>query len=81
VLATSFRRQKVAEGIEHDWRCDTLLNPGCKTGQGNSFGKAMPVDEVLDAAVTRRRVVLADNVPGQVGFSTAGRFRRLAEKS
>jgi diguanylate cyclase (GGDEF)-like protein/PAS domain S-box-containing protein len=71
-LADALGLDTVAEGIEHDSQRDTLLNLGCKTGQGYSFGKAMPVDEVLDAAVTRRRVVLA---------GSTGRFRGLAEKS
>ena len=70
----------VQKSCEHDSQRDTLLNLGCKTGQGYSFGKAMPVDEILDAAVTRRRVVLAGNVPGQVEYSATGRFRTLAEK-
>jgi EAL domain-containing protein (putative c-di-GMP-specific phosphodiesterase class I) len=79
-LADALGLDTVAEGIEHDSQRDTLLNLGCKTGQGYSFGKAMPVDEILDAAVTRRRVVLAGNVPGQVEYSATGRFRTLAEK-
>ena len=57
----------VAEGIEHDAQRDTLLKLGCKTGQGYSFGKAMPVDEVLEAAVTRRRAVCSPATsPGRV---------------
>jgi hypothetical protein len=35
----------------------------------------MPVNEVLEAAVTRRRSVLAGNIPGQVEYSATGRFR------
>ena len=76
-LADALGLDTVAEGIEHDSQRDTLLNLGCKTGQGYSFGKAMPVDEILDAAVTRRRVVLAGNVPGQVEYSATGRFRGM----
>jgi diguanylate cyclase (GGDEF)-like protein len=79
-LADALGLDTVAEGIEHDAQRDTLLNLGCKTGQGYLFGKAMPVDEILDAAVTRRRVVLAGNVSGQVEYSATGRFRTLAEK-
>jgi len=79
-LADALGLDTVAEGIEHDSQRDTLLELGCKTGQGYLFGKAMPVDEVLDAAVTRRRVVLAGNVPGQVEYSATGRFRGMAEK-
>ena len=56
-----------------------LLELGCKTGQGYLFGKAMPVAEVLDAAVTRRRSLLAGNVPGQIEYSATGRFRGIIE--
>jgi diguanylate cyclase (GGDEF)-like protein len=80
-LADALGLDTVAEGIEHDSQRDTLLGLGCKTGQGYSFGKAMPVDEVLDAAVTRRRTVLAGNVPAQVGFSATGRFRGMVDKA
>ena len=79
-LADALGLDTVAEGIEHESQRDTLLDLGCKTGQGYSFGKAMPVEEVLDAAVTRRRVVLAGNAPGHVEYSATGRFRGLAEK-
>ena len=58
---------------------DTLLELGCKTGQGYAFGKAMPVGEVLDAAVTRRRSLLAGNVAGQIEYSATGRFRAVTE--
>jgi diguanylate cyclase (GGDEF)-like protein len=80
-LADALGLDTVAEGIEHDAQRDTLLDLGCKTGQGYSFGKAMPVDEVLDAAVTRRRVVLAGNVPTQTEYSATGRFRGMADKN
>jgi len=76
-LADALGLDTVAEGIEHDSQRDTLLNLGCKTGQGYSFGKAMPVDEVLEAAVTRRRVVLAGNAAAQVEYSATGRFRGM----
>ena len=79
-LADALGLDTVAEGIEHDAQRDTLLELGCKTGQGYSFGKAMPVAEVLDAAVTRRRSVLAGNVPAQVEYSATGRFRSMADK-
>ena len=74
-LAEALGLDTVAEGIEDDAQRDTLLQLGCRTGQGYSFGKAMPVDEVLEAAVTRRRSVLAGNIPGQVEYSATGRFR------
>jgi diguanylate cyclase (GGDEF)-like protein/PAS domain S-box-containing protein len=74
-LAEALGLDTVAEGIEHDLQRETLLQLGCRTGQGYSFGKAMPVDELLDAAVTRRRTVLTANIPGQVEYSATGRFR------
>ena len=61
-LADALGLDTVAEGIERESQRDILLELGCKTGQGHSFGKAMPVAEVLDAAVTRRRSLLAGNV-------------------
>ncbi|HYJ41101.1 MAG TPA: EAL domain-containing protein [Steroidobacteraceae bacterium] len=78
-LAEALDLDTVAEGIEHDIQRDTLLELGCKTGQGYLFGKAMPVAEVLDAAVTRRRSLLAGNVPGQIEYSATGRFRGIIE--
>ncbi|HEU4781602.1 MAG TPA: EAL domain-containing protein [Steroidobacteraceae bacterium] len=78
-LADALGLDTVAEGIEHDAQRDTLLELGCKTGQGYLFGKAMPVAEVLDAAVTRRRSLFAGNVAGQIGYSATGRFRGLIE--
>jgi diguanylate cyclase (GGDEF)-like protein/PAS domain S-box-containing protein len=79
-LAEALGLDTVAEGIEDDSQRDTLLELGCRTGQGYSFGKAMPVGEVLEAAVTRRRTVLAGNMPGTVEYSATGRFRGMAEK-
>jgi diguanylate cyclase (GGDEF)-like protein/PAS domain S-box-containing protein len=78
-LAEALDLDTVAEGIEHDSQRDTLLELGCKTGQGYLFGKAMPVEEVLEAAVTRRRSLLASNVSGQVEYSATGRFRGAIE--
>jgi diguanylate cyclase (GGDEF)-like protein/PAS domain S-box-containing protein len=74
-LADALGLDTVAEGIEIDAQRDTLLALGCKTGQGYSFGKAMPIEEVLDAAVTRRRNLLASNLAGPVNYSATGRFR------
>jgi diguanylate cyclase (GGDEF)-like protein len=79
-LAEALGLDTVAEGIEDDAQRDTLLELGCRTGQGYSFGKAMPVAEVLEAAVTRRRSVLAGNLPGTVEYSATGRFRGAAEQ-
>ena len=58
-----------------------MLELGCRTGQGYSFGKAMPVIEVLDAAVTRRRSVLAGNMAGAMEYSATGRFRSVDKGS
>ena len=78
-LADALDLDTVAEGIEHEAQRNTLLELGCKTGQGYLFGKAMPVAEVLDAAVTRRRILLAGNVAGQIEYSATGRFRGFTE--
>ncbi len=78
-LADALGLDTVAEGIEHESQRDILLELGCKTGQGYAFGKAMPVGELLDAAVTRRRSLLAGNVGGQLGYSATGRFRAVTE--
>ncbi len=79
-LAEALGLDTVAEGIEHDAQRETLLALGCRTGQGYSFGKPMPVQEVLDAAVTRRRSLLGGNIPGQIDYTATGRFRGMAEK-
>jgi diguanylate cyclase (GGDEF)-like protein len=78
-LADALGLDTVAEGIELDAQRNTLLMLGCKTGQGYAFGKPMPLEEILDAAVTRRRAVLAGNLPGRLDFSATGRFRSMSE--
>jgi diguanylate cyclase (GGDEF)-like protein/PAS domain S-box-containing protein len=78
-LADALGLDTVAEGIEVDAQRDALLALGCKTGQGYSFGKAMPVDEVFDAAVTRRRTVMAGNMAGNLEYSATGRFRGMSD--
>jgi EAL domain-containing protein (putative c-di-GMP-specific phosphodiesterase class I) len=78
-LADALGLDTVAEGIEVDAQRDALLALGCKTGQGYSFGKAMPVDEVLEAAVTRRRSVMAGNMAGTIEYSATGRFRGMSD--
>jgi len=78
-LADALGLDTVAEGIEVDAQRDALLALGCKTGQGYSFGKAMPVDEVFDAAVTRRRAVMAGNLAGVIEYSATGRFRGMSD--
>jgi diguanylate cyclase (GGDEF)-like protein/PAS domain S-box-containing protein len=78
-LADALGLDTVAEGIELDSQRNTLLALGCKTGQGYAFGKPMPIDEILDAAVTRRRGLLAGNLPGRIDFSATGRFRVISE--
>ncbi len=79
-LADALGLDTVAEGIETDAQRNTLLALGCKTGQGYAFGKPMPVEEILEAAVTRRRGVLAGNLPGRIDFSPTGRFRIASEQ-
>jgi EAL domain-containing protein (putative c-di-GMP-specific phosphodiesterase class I) len=74
-LAAALGLDTVAEGIELEVQRDTLLALGCKTGQGYFFGKPMPVEEILTAAVTRRRGVLAGNIAGNIEYSATGRFR------
>jgi diguanylate cyclase (GGDEF)-like protein/PAS domain S-box-containing protein len=78
-LADALGLDTVAEGIELEEQRDTLLGLGCKTGQGYSFGKAMPVAELFDAAVTRRRSLLAGNIAGAVEYSATGRFRGMSD--
>jgi diguanylate cyclase (GGDEF)-like protein/PAS domain S-box-containing protein len=78
-LADALGLDTVAEGIELEEQRDTLLLLGCKTGQGYAFGKAMPVTEIPEAAVTRRRSLLAGNLPGQVEYSATGRFRSMSD--
>ena len=71
------RCDTVAEGIEVEAQRETLVRLGCHTGQGYVFARPMPIGEVLEAAVTRRRNVLAGNIEGNVGFSATGRFRGI----
>src|SRR6185436_755212 len=68
-LAEALGLDTVAEGIEVDAQRETLLRLGCHTGQGYCFARPLPIDEVLQAAVTRRRSVLAGSFEGQVGYS------------
>jgi diguanylate cyclase (GGDEF)-like protein/PAS domain S-box-containing protein len=78
-LADALGLDTVAEGIELEEQRDTLLSLGCKTGQGYSFGKAMPLAEIFEAAVTRRRGLLAQNIAGHVEYSATGRFRGMSD--
>jgi diguanylate cyclase (GGDEF)-like protein/PAS domain S-box-containing protein len=79
-LADALGLDTVAEGIEFDAQRDILLTLGCKVGQGYLFGKTVPVEEILDAAVTRRRRVLASNIGKAVEYSATGRFQSVKEK-
>ena len=79
-LADALGLDTVAEGIESDAQRDILLTLGCKVGQGYLFGKSVPVEEILDAAVTRRRRVLASNFGQAVEYSATGRFRSMKDK-
>jgi EAL domain-containing protein (putative c-di-GMP-specific phosphodiesterase class I) len=76
-LADALGLDTVAEGIEVEAQRETLLRIGCRTGQGYAFGKPMPIAELLEAAVTRRRSVLGDSLTGSVDFSATGRFRAI----
>jgi diguanylate cyclase (GGDEF)-like protein/PAS domain S-box-containing protein len=76
-LADALGLDTVAEGIEVEAQRDTLLRLGCRTGQGYAFGRPMPLSELLEAAVTRRRSVLGSNLAGPVDFSATGRFRGI----
>jgi diguanylate cyclase (GGDEF)-like protein/PAS domain S-box-containing protein len=76
-LADALGLDTVAEGIEVDAQRETLLELGCKTGQGYSFGKPMPLAELLQAAVTRRRSLLAGKLSGVVDYSGTGRIRGI----
>jgi diguanylate cyclase (GGDEF)-like protein/PAS domain S-box-containing protein len=76
-LAEALGLDTVAEGIEVESQREILLGLGCKTGQGYVFGKPMPIEEVFDAAVTRRRNMLAGSMAGPVDYSPTGRFRGM----
>jgi EAL domain-containing protein (putative c-di-GMP-specific phosphodiesterase class I) len=76
-LAEALGLDTVAEGIEVEAQRETLLGMGCKTGQGYVFGKPMPIEEVFEAAVTRRRSLLVGNLAAPVDFSPTGRFRGI----
>ena len=54
-LAGALGLDTVAEGIDVEAQRETLLGLGWWTGQDCSFGKPIPIGEVLDAAVPRRR--------------------------
>ena len=47
-LARAFGRETVAEGIETDAHYQTLLDMGCKMGQGYIIARPMPADELLN---------------------------------
>jgi len=79
-MADALGLDTVAEGIEVEEQRDTLMSLGCKTGQGYSFGKPMPIDELFAAAVTRRRELLAGNLDSPVEYSATGRFRSVGDQ-
>jgi diguanylate cyclase (GGDEF)-like protein/PAS domain S-box-containing protein len=76
-MADALGLDTVAEGIEGDAQRDTLLGIGCQTGQGFCFGKAMPVEELFDAAVTRRRELIGSNLQAPLELTATGRFRGM----
>jgi hypothetical protein len=55
-----------------------LLELGCKTGQGLSFGKAMPVDEVLGGGRHASARCSPVTLPSGRVFAT-GRFAECAD--
>ena len=71
-LAEALGLDTVAEGIEVDAQRDTLLALGCRTGQGYAFGKAMPIHEILETAVTRRRNLISGQFADTVDYSATG---------
>jgi diguanylate cyclase (GGDEF)-like protein len=76
-LAEALGLDTVAEGIEVDAQRETLLALGCKTGQGYAFGKPMPLEELPNAVVMRRRALVAGNRVGTAEYSATGRFRGI----
>ena len=76
-LAEAFELDTVAEGIETDSQREILLGMGCSTGQGYAFGKPMPIEQIFEAAVTRRRSLLGSNVADHADFTATGRFRGM----
>jgi diguanylate cyclase (GGDEF)-like protein/PAS domain S-box-containing protein len=75
-LADALGLDTVAEGIEIESQREALLKLGCQTGQGFTFGKPMPLIELMTCHAARRREVLAENMTGPVEFTATGRFRR-----
>ncbi len=75
-LAEALGLDTVAEGIEIESQREALLKLGCQTGQGFTFGRPMPLAELLTCHAARRREVLAENLTGPVEFTATGRFRR-----
>ncbi len=75
-LAEALGLDTVAEGIEIESQREALLKLGCQTGQGFTFGKPMPLAELMTCHAARRREVLAENLTGPVEFTATGRFRR-----
>jgi diguanylate cyclase (GGDEF)-like protein/PAS domain S-box-containing protein len=75
-LAEALGLDTVAEGIEIESQREALLRLGCQTGQGYTFGRPMPLGELLNCHAARRREVLAENLTGPVEFTATGRFRR-----
>jgi EAL domain-containing protein (putative c-di-GMP-specific phosphodiesterase class I) len=76
-LAEALGLEAIAEGIELDAQRDILLELGCRVGQGYCFGKPMPIKQLLDAAVTRRRHLRGTNLAPAPDYSSSGRFRGI----
>ncbi|MBW7861857.1 MAG: EAL domain-containing protein, partial [Rhodocyclaceae bacterium] len=45
-LATAFRREVIAEGVETAEHCRLLLKLGCTLAQGYGIGRPMPAEEI-----------------------------------
>ena len=75
-LAEALGLDTVAEGIEIESQREALLKLGCQTGQGYTFGRPMPLAELMTCHAARRREVLAENLTGPVEFTATGRFVR-----
>ncbi len=70
-MATAFRRQTIAEGVENDDLGDMLLALGCEWGQGFGIARPMPASDLLVWAAHwhpplrwhQRRSVLREDLP------------------
>jgi diguanylate cyclase (GGDEF)-like protein/PAS domain S-box-containing protein len=52
-LASAFKREVIAEGVETAAHAELLLQMGCDLGQGYGIARPMPADQVLGWAASR----------------------------